>query len=200
MQKAKSGFTIVELLIVIVVIGILAAITIVAYNGVQARANNTKTVSAVNAIEKALQLWHVDTGGQPYSGGGSTAIMPTPPSGNSCPGSTTAGGWVARGAGYSCSLEDLLLAYKLIPSDLISSLPPNKNTNNSSKQTLMFYTCSNVTNGYILMWYVDSPSSSDVASFDSAWQKCANNSVVLANSSVYYTNYGMRNGRFLTFN
>ena len=38
MKKTKSGFTIVELLIVIVVIGILAAITIVAYNGIQSRA------------------------------------------------------------------------------------------------------------------------------------------------------------------
>jgi len=36
--KQQTGFTIVELLIVIVVIGILAAITIVAYNGVQSRA------------------------------------------------------------------------------------------------------------------------------------------------------------------
>lgn len=35
MIKSRSGFTIVELLIVIVVIGILAAVTIVAYNGVQ---------------------------------------------------------------------------------------------------------------------------------------------------------------------
>ena len=38
MRQTKSGFTIVELLIVIVVIAILAAITIVAYNGIQNRA------------------------------------------------------------------------------------------------------------------------------------------------------------------
>ena len=39
----NSGFTIIELLIVIIVIAILAAITITAYNGVQAKARDAKT-------------------------------------------------------------------------------------------------------------------------------------------------------------
>lgn len=43
-QKQK-GFTIVELLIVIVVIGILAAITIVAYNGIQERARMSSAIA-----------------------------------------------------------------------------------------------------------------------------------------------------------
>lgn len=49
----KKGFTIVELLIVIVVIGVLAAITIVAYNGLQERARVTKIKADLNQISKA---------------------------------------------------------------------------------------------------------------------------------------------------
>jgi len=53
-RQKQAGFTIVELLIVIVVIGILAAITIVAFNGVTTKAENTKTVNAVAAYSKAI--------------------------------------------------------------------------------------------------------------------------------------------------
>lgn len=65
MPKTKSGFTIVELLIVIVVIGILAAITIVAYNGVQQRAKNGQTTQALAAWIKAFNLYKADNGRWP---------------------------------------------------------------------------------------------------------------------------------------
>lgn len=64
-KQKQTGFTIVELLIVIVVIGILAAITIVAYNGVQGRARDSSRQSGMNTIEKALGLYFVDNGGYP---------------------------------------------------------------------------------------------------------------------------------------
>lgn len=61
----KHGFTIVELLIVIIVIAILAAITIVAYNGIQTRAENTKTITAVSSYVKAIKLYASDQGSYP---------------------------------------------------------------------------------------------------------------------------------------
>lgn len=56
----QSGFTIVELLIVIVVIAILAAISVVAYTGVQERANKSAVESDISAIIKKLEITRID--------------------------------------------------------------------------------------------------------------------------------------------
>lgn len=61
----KSGFTIVELLIVIVVIGILAAITIVAFNGIQNRGYDATIQADLNAFKKKIDMQLIDsTSGQ----------------------------------------------------------------------------------------------------------------------------------------
>jgi prepilin-type N-terminal cleavage/methylation domain-containing protein len=63
----ERGFTIVELLIVIVVIGILAAITIVAYNGVQSRARNSSAQSAAENMAKKIEAFNAVTGAYPVN-------------------------------------------------------------------------------------------------------------------------------------
>jgi general secretion pathway protein G len=67
MHMNKLGFTIVELLVVIVVIGILAAITIVSYTGISSRANTTSLQSDLASAKKQLSLYYVDHGAYPTS-------------------------------------------------------------------------------------------------------------------------------------
>jgi prepilin-type N-terminal cleavage/methylation domain-containing protein len=66
LTKKTSGFTIVELLIVIVVIGILAAITIVAYNGVQNKAKSSAGQAAANGAVKKSELFNADPANTGY--------------------------------------------------------------------------------------------------------------------------------------
>jgi len=65
----RNGFTIVELLIVIVVIGILAAITIVSFNGVQQKARNAQVVSGVQAYNKAILQYAAVNSAYPAAAG-----------------------------------------------------------------------------------------------------------------------------------
>jgi general secretion pathway protein G len=69
MHRTKSrivgGFTIVELLVVIVVIGILAAITIVSYGGVTSRAILASLSSDLNNASTQLRMFNVDNSNYP---------------------------------------------------------------------------------------------------------------------------------------
>ena len=67
--SSRRGFTIVELLIVIVIIAILAAITIVAYNGIQDRAKYAREQSDMSSLNKLINLYYVDNGSYPSTGG-----------------------------------------------------------------------------------------------------------------------------------
>ena len=65
----NQGFTIVELLIVVVVIAILAAITIVSYNGITNRANASAAASLAASVQKKAELYASEdsTPGYPIS-------------------------------------------------------------------------------------------------------------------------------------
>jgi len=68
-HKQPRGFTIVELLIVIVVIAILAAISIVAYNGIQERANFTRAQSDLKSLNNVVLQYYAVNSSYPDTSG-----------------------------------------------------------------------------------------------------------------------------------
>jgi prepilin-type N-terminal cleavage/methylation domain-containing protein len=105
-SEKQSGFTIVELLIVIVVIGILAAITIVSYSGITARANATKAQTNGANSQKVAEAYNADNNIYPATAAllnaGSTSVkMPSGVTAVPDTGSATtpwASSWVGSGA------------------------------------------------------------------------------------------------------
>ncbi|HSW91154.1 MAG TPA: type II secretion system protein [Candidatus Saccharimonadales bacterium] len=66
-QQGQPGFTIVELLIVIVVIAILAAITVVAYNGSQSRAKQARIQADLSSVQELVESYKVMNGTYPVT-------------------------------------------------------------------------------------------------------------------------------------
>lgn len=91
-QKQTDGFTIVELLIVIVVIAILATITIVSYNGIQHKAQRAVVANAVSSLNERIEAHKVLAGKYP----GSITDCPSPAVTNLC---------IAQSSGPTLSYE-----------------------------------------------------------------------------------------------
>lgn len=183
LRQNTSGFTLVELLIVIVIIAILAAITIVSYNGVSSRAKDAQIRSAASNFTKALLSLSTQDGGLPSGFGYGTS---TTVSNGTCTGGTNSG-W-AQPSTYSCTIGDILVARNYLPANMFSSLPKNTYTG-SNATVFMLYPCSGMPGVYKLFYFLNKPTAEDVNNYNTIENKCGISSPL---SQPQYASYGMR--------
>jgi len=65
LKNRSKGFTIVELLIVIVVIAILATLVIVTFTGIQQKARDSQRQTDINAVDSHLEAYYAENGKYP---------------------------------------------------------------------------------------------------------------------------------------
>ena len=65
LHRKQQGFTIVELLIVIVVIGILAALVVTTFTGIQQKARDTERQTDIKAVHGQLEAYYAQNGAYP---------------------------------------------------------------------------------------------------------------------------------------
>jgi len=65
LKNRSKGFTIVELLIVIVVIAILATLVIVTFTGIQQKARDSQRQTDINAVDSHLEAYYAQNGKYP---------------------------------------------------------------------------------------------------------------------------------------
>lgn len=68
LKSKQQGFTIVELLIVIVVIGILALLVVTTFSGIQQKGRDTERQTDIKAIHSQLEAYYAQNGSYPETG------------------------------------------------------------------------------------------------------------------------------------
>lgn len=168
MRKAY-GFTIVELLIVIVVIAILAAISAAAYGNISNRATDARLTDGAAKFTKALQAWMVDGGDMTVGNAGSTG----PTVNGLCTNASGGQGFVGSTA-YQCTTEDMLVEAGHLPAGFTAALPPNLHVSDgvNGRHSLMLYRCSGDSKKWMLFWTLRRPSAEATSNLHSTMSSC----------------------------
>ncbi len=77
-KKSENGFTLIEIMIVIIIMGILASYVAVKLTGQTEKARVTQARTQIESIKTALEMYHMDNGRYPSTDQGLQALVTEP--------------------------------------------------------------------------------------------------------------------------
>ena len=92
---AQDGFTLIEIMVVILIIGLLALMVVPRLRGVADRAKRTKAQADIAELKQALDRYYLDNGSYPTTDQGLQALV-SPPSSGRTPNNYEQGGYIEK--------------------------------------------------------------------------------------------------------
>jgi general secretion pathway protein G len=93
--RHQGGFTLIEIMVVILIIGLLALMVVPRLRGVADRAKRTKAQADIQELKQALDRYYLDNGSYPTTDQGLQALV-TPPTGGRLPSNYEQGGYIEK--------------------------------------------------------------------------------------------------------
>ena len=94
-HRDQRGFTLIEIMVVILILGLLATIVAQSLRGATDKAKRTKATADIAQLKTALDRYYIDNGSYPTSDQGLTALVSRPSSGR-IPANYEDGGYIQR--------------------------------------------------------------------------------------------------------
>jgi general secretion pathway protein G len=95
MRRSESGFTLIELMVVILIIGLLATIVVQNLRGATDKAKRIKAEADISAFKTALDRYYLDNGSYPTTDQGLLALV-SPPTTGKVPVDYPDGGYIEK--------------------------------------------------------------------------------------------------------
>jgi general secretion pathway protein G len=95
-HRKQAGFTLIELMVVVVIIAILAGLIVPRFMGETDKAKQAKAKMQIESLESALKIYKLDNGSYPTTEQGLKSLVEAPTAGN-IPKNWRQGGYLEKG-------------------------------------------------------------------------------------------------------
>lgn len=168
----SKGFTIVELLVVIIVVAILATLIALSYGNAQTQARDTQIRDAADKFADAIKVMQARMDTFPSGGINSNVAVD---SSKGC--SNGSGGFQAAGyyAAPGCTIGDAAVALGYLPPTFFTNLPVNSTYGSQTaygKYIFMVYACGTPAKNY-LFYTLERRTTDEETNYSNVWSTCA---------------------------